>query len=148
MNRNIRRYLGYYYNYTHACGDESDKEVYKCLLLLLYPRMWGWIGLFDTDGFIFIIIPTHVGMNRNGFLLNLLMMYYTHACGDESTIYKWRGYSVELHPRMWGWIGEFIEIKDAYTITPTHVGMNRFKIFFHPRRSYYTHACGDESSSI
>ncbi len=144
VNREGKVFRGIIDNCPHACGGEPVQLVISDHMVILSPRMWGWTEVAETCKEIYLIVPTHVGVNRRHRIWFWCSYNCPHACGGEPLFQFIPIKYKKLSPRMWGWTDHKIHIGVPHQIVPTHVGVNRY----HLRWKYYSwncpHACGGE----
>ncbi len=73
----------------------------------------------------FVIIPTHVGVNRNESSFAKGFFHYPHTRGGEPILQKKENGKRGLSPHTWGWTGINAKALVFLEIIPTHVGVNR-----------------------
>ena len=72
-----------------------------------------------------VMLPTHVGMDRDPLFVIELFAHAPHARGDGPSRHPVLPVRGLCSPRTWGWTGRLPGVEAQAQMLPTHVGMDR-----------------------
>jgi len=110
--------------WPHACGDGWYLPMNRKGAGMLAPRMWGWVVLVHHHDHRVHVGPTHVGMDGRSVLDDPIRPRWQHTCGGGWRHQRSNAKSIELAPRMWGWVGHQAGSSLGGEVGLTHVGMD------------------------
>jgi len=127
----------------HTCGDGPPTNPSASWKPPLSPHLWGWTASCPSGGRRHRVVPTPVGMDRNGTSSQSRPIRCPHTCGDGPTAFRVPGYRKQLSPHLWGWTGSRERTEQEQSVVPTPVGMDRDFLVPDVMLRRCPHTCGD-----
>ncbi len=109
----------------HARGGGPASGSAEAMAENSSPRTWGWTLRARHRVSLTVLFPTHVGVDRPGWVARLSPSALPHARGggpgNDSAIRR----SAASSPRTWGWTDWRLAGRVPTDLFPTHVGVDR-----------------------
>jgi len=106
------------------------------------PRTWGWTEERGNRRVDLVIIPTHVGVDRERSSSSAIWVYHPHARGGGPLNALLDPSPTRSSPRTWGWTDVDEATAALLVIIPTHVGVDRRRHRSSRRSRHHPHARG------
>src|SRR5260221_14619558 len=89
------------------------------------PHAWGWSVIFKEEPRMSLVLPTRVGMVRNGSPASAGMCCSPHTRGDGPDLIAAAQKAAWFSPHAWGWSGYFLSCTIHLHVLRTRVGRDR-----------------------
>ena len=109
----------------HTRGGGPTSPVPRPNRTLLSPHAWGWTALADPRKRRGQVVPTRVGVDREGEPRPHPRPRCPHTRGGGPHGQQQNRWSASLSPHAWGWTACGRQTPGAWPVVPTRVGVDR-----------------------
>ena len=127
----------------HTRGDGPSVRRRRRHRKAYSPHTWGWTANRHTIAKQTLVFPTHVGMDRFAYMVNVCKGRIPHTRGDGPFKTSCWLMSHQYSPHTWGWTEETRRGVVTKLVFPTHVGMDRIWNVPGTRTESIPHTRGD-----